>query len=158
MEPSTLVGLAGVGTLIERIIQLLKIRQTNDRKLFQDHVEPLFLDMTEIHEDYRKNLDEILDALRSRPDLSPQEVSTIVAGKKVYLEPIRVKVYALSTAIDSEDIRKFPEEVQDFVKSCLRYFEAGVGKALLHEWLGWCAADKQPRRRAGGGIFWLSRP
>lgn len=38
--------------IIDRMIELLRVREGNRKKIFETFVQPLFQDMSEIHKDY----------------------------------------------------------------------------------------------------------
>jgi hypothetical protein len=53
--------LADVVPLIDRIMGVLKDRKALAAMRFTEHVEPLFLDMCLVHNDYRETFRELLD-------------------------------------------------------------------------------------------------
>jgi hypothetical protein len=111
-------------SVIDRLIQLLKERRENDRNLFKDHIEPMFLDMAAIHQDYLLTFEE-----KTRTShISPEVIHELVTTKKRELEHLRVKVHALAREIDAGTLRKFPEAVIEFITTCFSYFSAEAGR------------------------------
>jgi hypothetical protein len=113
--------------IIDRIISLIKVRQENRRKLFIDHVEPLFKDIEQIHIDYLKGFTDLLETIHSFP--SEEEIRTHLLHKKAELENLRVKV---NSCLKFHQKRQFDlsTSFESFVFACLIYFGAQSGEIL----------------------------
>jgi hypothetical protein len=81
--------------VINYLIDLLKIRKSNRRIFFEDHIESLFSEMSLIHQDYLKECRElILQLSKYKNDiLSADILELIIKKEKTALEPLRTKVY-----------------------------------------------------------------
>ena len=114
--------------IIDRLISLVKERQSNNRKVFEDHIEPLFLDMTSIQRDYRSTFDEISERLRHLP-IQEELISEIITKKKPQLESLRTKVNAFSVVVEEVNPSHFPKEAVDFINACAKYFRTSAGRS-----------------------------
>ena len=114
--------------IIDRLISLAKERQTNNRKCFIDHIEPLYLYMTEIHCNYRKTFDEIAEKIRIRP-LDEDVIQTIIKDKKSDLEHLRIKVNSFVNVVEEKNTNHFPDEANRFIESCCKYFQTSAGRS-----------------------------
>ena len=118
--------------IIDRIIQLLTIRETNRRNLFVDHIEPLYNEMADIHKDYLNACRELTDFIKDIKDdeLSADEIKRIIKKYKTVFEPQRVKVFTLAKSVKDKKLRrKLPEEAMEFYDLCFRYFYVASGKS-----------------------------
>lgn len=116
--------------IIEKIIWLLNRREIKKKQLFNEIIEPLFLDLTTIHKDYRNVFFEVEDLLR---DTSIPEKLIIhkLEKRKRELQLLRQKVLALGEMYEKEIVNniKLSNEVEEFLNLVVYYFHIGVGKA-----------------------------
>jgi hypothetical protein len=113
--------------VIDRLAKLIQSREAARRRLFQDHIEPLFLDMTAIHSEYRTVFEELSERFRENPH-SPEFIEDVVQKKKPALEHLRIKVHSLAKVFSEAEIRHFPQEAHDFFQCCLDYFATASGQ------------------------------
>jgi len=127
-------------SVADRLIELLKYREERRAKLFDDLVEPVMNQLTEIHADYLR----ILETLRQKLAGVTEETSAAtVRDATEYLlearidkEPLRRKLIAL---VQQLAIARREEPLIAFARACVQYLESGqgvpgtLGTMLLHE-------------------------
>jgi hypothetical protein len=104
---------------IDRVIRLLQKRADDRRHLFLDQIEPLFIDLSAIQQDYRQIFDEI-EVQLGDPSLTYTEVADRLGKRRRQLEHIRDKAKALGQVLQST--AELPEIAQLFFQSVCRYF------------------------------------
>lgn len=117
--------------IIDRLIQLFTIRKTNKRKLFIDHIEPLYSEMSEIHKDYLNACRELKSYVsnKSNTDYSLNDIKETLTKYKTTLEPERVKVFTLAQFVKNKKLRKqLFKEALPFYDSCFLYFCFAAGE------------------------------
>ena len=83
--------------ICNHLIELIKARRLGQRQLFSDHIEPIFQQLTEIHEDYKSGVAEIV-ALIEDYTVQPTTIRDTIIDKKQQLEHIRQLVFDLNKA------------------------------------------------------------
>jgi hypothetical protein len=106
-------------SVIDRTIRLVERRAKNNRDLFQNHIEPLFDDLSTAHSDYRRMFDDLEDLLGRRPSMHTR-VRLELERRRRELEHVREKVRALAHVLQAK--RDLPEVDQLFFRSVCRYF------------------------------------
>jgi hypothetical protein len=127
--------ISSVIKIIDRIIQLLTIRKTNRRTLFVDHIEPLYIEMADIHKDYLNACRELTNFIKDLKDdeLSTDEIQRIIKKYKTVLEPQRVKAFTLAKSVKDKKLRrKLPKEAMEFYDFCFYYFYSTSGEFSLN--------------------------
>ena len=112
--------------LLDKVIQLARLRQVEKRKLFEDHIDPLFRDLQEVTGDYIK----ILGRLRNILETNDCEVvqSALIEAKNMVADArlqLRLKRVELRVIFDDEGRSKLcalSKEVcvQEFVANSCR--------------------------------------
>jgi hypothetical protein len=107
-----------VGHIIDRLIKLIQTREKNKRRMFIDHIEPVFKDFALIHAAYLQDFNALLDQFYRGPRIDREEFGSLIRTKKLELEHLRVKIHALINA-------KLPhknEDAEHFFSACVAYF------------------------------------
>ncbi len=118
-------------SIIDRLIMLLERRTASERRIFEDHIQPLFLDLTTIHEDYRNAFHEVSEVFRDR-NVPAHRIAEKLQRRRLELEHLRAKIFAYTKAIESKVARKprwLSEEGMAFLNSVQSYFETGVSES-----------------------------
>jgi hypothetical protein len=119
----------GIIQLLDKLIDLLKIRRERRREALKEHIDPLFVDLTAVHKNYIQTFSEILEELRSRPQPA-NVVRDLIIDKKREFEALRIKINSFA-AIYEEQLNEgnIPVETKEFLQSVLLYFSAASGHA-----------------------------
>lgn len=114
---------AGV-KIIDHIIDLLHQRERNGGRPFEDFVQPLFVDMVLIHQDYIRMS---MDLIQEIDDLkSEDQIYTALLRRKLELEHLRTKVHSfLKEARKSTGL---PKSANCFFNACVQYFMMRSGQ------------------------------
>jgi hypothetical protein len=92
--------------IIDRLIELVKVRQTQRSNFFQKIVEPSFMDLLMVHQDYVSMFTEVRDLLASQgeaeEDIQVAKALQILQKRRITLEAVRVKLGALEQATETE--------------------------------------------------------
>jgi hypothetical protein len=107
--------------LIDRLIALFRERDMNARKIFQDHIEPIYRQMGEVHQDYQSTLRQAEEQV-SRSTM--QKTQKFLEGKRRALEHLRKEIHALGEEFPKGARERFPEEARVFYRCCIAYFHA----------------------------------
>jgi hypothetical protein len=119
----------GILKLLDKFIDLLKLRSERRREALKEHIDPLFVDLTRVHENYVETFNEILEKLRERPQPA-DVVRDLITEKKKELESLRIKVNSFAQVYDeSSKEGNLPDETAEFFQSVLMYFGATSGHA-----------------------------
>jgi hypothetical protein len=118
----------GALKIIDKLLDLLKIAEERRRRTFKELIDPLFIEMTEVHKNYLATFDDVLEQLRERPQ--PVEVMrNLIVKKKGEMEHVRVKVTSLAQAFGQQHGKVISEEAKQFFAAVLDYFDAASGRA-----------------------------
>jgi hypothetical protein len=92
--------------IIDRLIELVKVRQTQRSNFFQKIVEPSFADLLMVHQDYVSMFTEVLDMLSSQSEteerVQREKALQMLKHRRTTLEPLREKLRALERVTESE--------------------------------------------------------
>jgi len=92
--------------IIDRLIGLVKVRQTQRANFFQKIVEPSFADLLMVHQDYVSMFTEVLDLLSSQGEteegVQREKALQMLKQRRITLEPLREKLRALEGVTESE--------------------------------------------------------
>ncbi|WP_333005133.1 hypothetical protein [Vibrio coralliilyticus] len=119
----------GTFKIIEKLTELFKLRGERRREVFKEYIDPLFVDLTAIHNNYKSTFDEILEQLRESPQPA-DVVRDIITNKKREFETLRVQISSFAK-VYNEQVSEglLPDEAAEFFKSVLVYFSATSGQA-----------------------------
>jgi len=116
---------------MDRLIKLIEIRSDNKRRFFYDFVEPIFLDLLAIHEDYSKTFLEV-SLIMGNLGIPKWKVVEKVERQRAELEAIREKlsrlIDELDRVADSTSTGWPVKGVRPFITVSRSYFHAGAGK------------------------------
>jgi hypothetical protein len=104
--------------ILDRMIQLLNTRAQGKADVFEDHIEPVFRDLSAVHRDYLETFTHLLDLCEQRN--SCDSVICFLKSRKPKLEQLRAKVFAYADAARNRS--KLPDDVRSFFQECLAYF------------------------------------
>jgi len=104
--------------LIDRLIDLKRLRGRRDAKTFDTMVQPVFADLTRIHQTYLEAFTNCLDALR-RPESTTAEVARDLLAEGIKCEAQRRRVVVLAGELET---RCEPAEMRRFFASVRAYF------------------------------------
>lgn len=120
--------------IIDRVISLIERRKESRERLFRDHIEPIFLDLSMVHTDYVAGFDEICAVFWDHR-IAIWEIAPRVDALRRQLDHLRTKVTALAVALHTaaKSDGAVPEEVRKFADAVLSYFQVGAGHgSTLH--------------------------
>jgi hypothetical protein len=125
-------------SIVDRLIQLLTVRERNREKYFHTFIEPLYKDAEGIMNDYIALLGELIELLETADPI--ESVAVWIEQRRLKMLPLRDKVRALleNRAIDPDRV---PEAYESFVRGLWGVMKGGVsliegGHAPMHEY-GW---------------------
>ena len=106
--------------LIDKIIELLKVREGRKVQAFKEIVEPLFNDMSLVVSDYFSFFGVVANRLAAEPAATDlEEVLQSLRERRQQLLHIRIKVRAMADALSS-DVKD--ENVVRFAEAIARFF------------------------------------
>jgi len=110
-------------SVLDRLIQLLTVRERNREKYFQQFIDPLYKDAEGIVNDYVGLFGELIELLTNAD--STEEVVAWIEQRRLKMLPLRIKVRALleNNAVDSE---KVPEAYRLFVQGLWGVMKGGI--------------------------------
>ncbi|MGO9094077.1 MAG: hypothetical protein ACLQGV_02545 [Bryobacteraceae bacterium] len=110
-------------SIVDRLIQLLTVRERNREKYFQEFIEPLYKDAEGIVNDYVVLFGELIELLKTAD--STEEVVAWIEQRRLKMLPLRIKVRALlqNNTVDPD---KVPEAYQLFVQGLWGVMKGGV--------------------------------
>lgn len=92
--------------IVDRLIELVKVRQTQRSNFFQKIIEPSFTDLLMVHQDYVAMFTDVLDLLSSQrqmeEDIQREKALQMLKQRRITLEPLREKLRALELVTESE--------------------------------------------------------
>lgn len=106
--------------LLDKLKELLKFRNAEDRVLFDMHLTPIFKDLKAIHVDYRDAIREAGQSLRG--GASPAAVAEVLRQKKWEMQPERDQFTATANAFADRKHRR--KSVERFFYACAVYFSS----------------------------------
>jgi hypothetical protein len=116
-------------SVADRLIQLKEFQTVQLRLLFDRLIEPIFNDLSNVHQDYLKMFEDIYDSLPYSWEIGSTDYNSRVAlcvkqlkKKRLEFEPIRVKVLAVTDELKRQV--KNPGVIE-FVESAINYFPKG---------------------------------
>jgi hypothetical protein len=110
-------------SVVDRLIQLLTVRERNREKYFQQFIEPLYKDAEGIANDYVALFGELIDLLKNAD--STEEVIAWIERRRLKMLPLRMKVRALLEN-KSVDPDKVPEAYRLFVQGLWGVMKGGI--------------------------------
>ena len=114
----------------DRLISLIKQRHEANRRLFEDHLEPLFLDIAVVHDDYYSSLNELRlvlqESLSDKGKPAPR-LATLVSTKRQQLLSLREKARAVTDALQETPRVTAGEEARAFIEAAADYLRIGSG-------------------------------
>ncbi len=112
--------------ILDSIINLAKSSRESQRRLFEDHIEPIFLDLTTIHNNYTESFEKLLEEYRHIPH-STDLMNEIVKKKKSELEYLRIKAHEMAKAFNEDELSRLPSEASEFFTSVRNYLGSASG-------------------------------
>lgn len=110
-------------SVVDRLIQLITVREHNREKYFREFIQPLYEDAEKIVHDYTSLLVELIRQIKNAR--STEAVIEWVEERRHAMLPLRTKVRAL--LIDGTvDPDKVPEELRLFVKGLWGVMRGGI--------------------------------
>jgi hypothetical protein len=110
-------------SIVDRLIQLLTVRERNREKYFNQFIEPLYKDAEGIVNDYVALFGELIELLKKAD--STEEVVAWIEQRRLKMLPLRIKVRALleNHTLDPE---KVPEAHGLFVQGLWGVMKGGI--------------------------------
>lgn len=105
--------------IIDRIIELLTYRKQSGRKLFLDHIEPIYVAMEKIHLDYLSALEQFIKDIPKIKNID--DLIASIKARKIPLEPLRVKINSFSKVAQKQ--KHLPDKVEHFFYCCTNYLD-----------------------------------
>jgi hypothetical protein len=119
----------GILKLLDKLIDLLKMRSERRRETLKEYIDPIFVDLTAVHKNYVETFSDILEKLRERPQPA-DVVRDIISEKKKEFETLRIKIHSFAQVYEEQSKEgKIPTEATEFFQSVLAYFTATSGQA-----------------------------
>lgn len=113
--------------IFSKLFDITKFKSENKRLFFKEVIEPLFLEMTQIHKDYLLTFEE-MEKLTLDTNHNVETLREILIEKKNLFHLLREKIYQMNYAITEKkkDMRMIPSSIIDFSEACINYFRAGI--------------------------------
>ena len=110
-------------SVVDRLIQLLTVRERNREKYFQQFIEPLYRDAEGIVNDYVSLFGELIELLKNSD--STEDVIAWIEQRRLKMLPLRIKERALleNNAVDPERV---PEAYRMFVQGLWGVMKGGI--------------------------------
>ena len=105
--------------LIDRLIAFLQQRQNSRRNIFDDHIEPIYRQMAQVHQEYQRTL---RYAKRRVSRASMQKTRQLLEDKRRDLEHIRKEIHAVGREFSKGGHAGLPDVAHGFHQCCLDYF------------------------------------
>lgn len=106
--------------LIDKLTALLKERDTANRRLFEDHIEPIYQNVQTIVDDYRQVLSSVTQQLED-PNIHLDAVIKELKNRRKKYERIRIELEKYSAALH----KSRPEgKVGQFTYACYHLLES----------------------------------
>jgi hypothetical protein len=115
--------------LVDRLTQLVKIREERKDKQFRELAQRLFTDLETVHKDYLIFLESARSSLMQREDI--RDVLARFEKDRLQQEPLRRRLWQLLEA--ARDQEKF-KPLERFLHANARYFAAASPARDQHEW------------------------
>ena len=110
-------------SIVDRLIQLLTVRERNREKYFHQFIEPLYKDAEGIMNDYVTLFGELIELLKHAD--STEEVVAWIEQRRLKMLPLRIKVRVL-LANNAVDPDKVPDAYRLFVQGLWGVMKGGV--------------------------------
>ncbi|HLK09679.1 MAG TPA: hypothetical protein VKV30_17135 [Candidatus Angelobacter sp.] len=115
--------------IIDRLIELVKVRQTQRSNFFQKIVEPSFAELLMVHQDYISMFTEVLNMLSSQSEteerVQREKALQMLKQRRTTLEPLREKLRALERVTESER-DQIDKDAYAFLHALADYLFIGV--------------------------------
>lgn len=131
----------GLTTVLEKLTDLLKHRESRREKRFTTLVVPVYNDLEKIHADYLAMFASCKQLIASGASLD--NVAVELMGKRLHCEPVRRAIMTICESLSADSKHK---DFREFFSNVLRYFENGSlrggttpANMLLHAMQHWVA-------------------
>ncbi|GMV25575.1 MAG: hypothetical protein AMXMBFR58_16060 [Phycisphaerae bacterium] len=119
----------GIMTILDKLMELLKLRSERRHEAFKEYVDPLFVDLATVHKNYLAVFEQILEQLRERPQPA-DVVRDLVIDKKREFEALRVQLNSFAQVYkEQSEAGLIPSDAREFLQAVLDYFGATSGYA-----------------------------
>ncbi len=120
--------------LIDRIISLVKERDTKRREYFEKIIDPLYTQFKPLGEDYLKLFQEALQAIMDARQFKPKshskrkraEAVSAIRKRREQFAATRAQLRALLEVCEQNAVKKKDEELAAFVRAMFRFFQPVV--------------------------------
>lgn len=121
--------------LIDRLISVVRERNTRRRDYFEKVIDPLYAQFTPLGEDYLALFRAATDAL-NRPKRERKATVAEIAAKRETFVAARIKLRALIEICEKHSKKKRDEELAAFLRADAEIFQSdGDGRSRFH-WQG----------------------
>jgi len=108
--------------LIEQVTNLVKARQTQSDRVFDEFYRPIFENMISVHQNYIYGVAILKEAIDHRDDL--KELKTIVEKLRAEYLPIRTHLFNTATVLRSDKNNSLTQSEKDFLHSVSLYLNS----------------------------------
>lgn len=113
-----LIGLDDIIAIIDKLIAIKNIKNENIKTIFEKILEPVFIDLTKVHQNYLELFNETKQDLENK-NISIHEIETRLRKRRKEYYPVRVKIRSL---INNLLYLKDYQETKGFIQTLIFYF------------------------------------
>jgi hypothetical protein len=106
--------------ILDRLIQLVKLRKERKEKIFKELVLPIFDDLLLVQRDYIKMFEKASDDILNGIELT--KIIRNLEYDRLKFEPVRTKLYFLANEFLGSEISS---DIDYFIDSVIKYFPVG---------------------------------
>jgi len=130
-------------TLIDRIISLIKARETKRREYFEKIIDPLYTQFKPLAENYLKLFHEAQEAIQSRKKAKRGAAVVMIRAKRDEFAAARRQLRGLFDVCEENCKKRGDEELTEFVRAMSRFFvptteqPSSLGRLLVDVFEAW---------------------
>ena len=111
--------------LIDRLLQLVKVREDNRAKRFKNIIEPMYQDAQSIMDDYNALFKELITKLETEEDVAP--IIQWLETRRLEMVPVRIKTRAFlgTLRFRENELDKFNKGIWGLMKGGITITEEG---------------------------------
>jgi len=113
-------------SLIDRIISLVKERETKRREYFEKIIEPLYIQFKPLGEDYLRLFRDAQAVIQSSKKRPRANAASAIKKKREEFAATRAQLRALLNVCEKNAVKRKDEELAEFVRAMVQFFQPMV--------------------------------